>query len=46
MNFMRDEKKLIDITKMIEIERLKKNLANIDDNIENHPLLIRVAEIE
>ena len=46
MNFIKEEKKLYDITKMIEVERLKKNLINIDDNIDNHPLLIRVAEIE
>jgi len=30
---------------MIQIERLKENLNIIEDNIENHPLLARVADI-
>ena len=30
---------------MIQIERLKDNLNVIDDKIENHPLLARVADI-
>jgi len=30
---------------MIQIERLKDNLNIIDDKIENHPLLSRVADI-
>ena len=30
---------------MIQIERLKDNLNIIDDKIENHPLLARVADI-
>lgn len=43
VQFSQDEEKIDNFVSIVKFDELKKTLQKVDDEIENHPLLIKVS---